>query len=727
MPYRCNGMDDREHRSASIRRRLSRLAVVVLCLQSAASASAQELPRAADATGSLSQQVRRLCEEASRLATIDHEGALECTQRAMKLAERENDAVGLALSTAIRAMVHVQSMHWKNALQWYGKSLERYRQLADSVRMAEILCRIGDVHRYANHPADARASYTAARALLPAERAPEKHSAALFGLAALKHLKGRPEEAVSLYRRCAGLAEHHELHGIRSRCLNNIGAILHARGEYDDAVAHYTEAIKLARITGNARQLIRLYINLATAHHDAGSADAARRHYDQAFSRASKIRDAALMDAAHEGLVSTLPMKPGISRPQPARKTHAKNADNLSLQYAVGLTFEHASSRHEREFRLLQEQQKLQELALARERESARRLQLEVERSERDLQLLKSEHEMSEMQLDVTDAWLKRERMKSEERKEMLALLERTSQLEKEAREREALLRNFLIGGIALLLVIGFLLMRRVKDRRSAIELKAQIAEARASALESEKRRGEFEARKRFTHLLMDSQEQERKRIAADLHDGIGQNLLVIKNRLTLALREQSRGVDPADELQEISVAISSSLQDIRRISRNLRPTQLDRIGLTSSIDAMIRTVRETSNIEINSALYDVDGLFSKEREIDIYRIIQEGLNNIIKHSGATEANITVQRHNGDIQILIQDNGSGFENSNFMDGGLSSRDGFGLRGLYERTEILGGNINVESTPGSGTGINVFLPVPEKRTPLSFVEQSKYAR
>jgi len=333
---------------------------------------------------------------------------------------------------------------------------------------------------------------------------------------------------------------------------------------------------------------------------------------------------------------------------------------------------------------------------------------------------------MSEMQLEVTDAWLDRERIRSKERKELLELSERTSQLEKEARQREIMLRNFLIGGIVLLLIIGFLLLHRVKDRRRAVELKAQIAEARASALESEKRRGEFEARKHFTHLLMDSQEQERKRIAADLHDGIGQDLLVIKNRLTLALREQGRGADPSHELEEIAVAISSSLQDIRRISRNLRPTQLDRIGLTSSIDAMIRTVRDTGDTAINSALDDIDDLFSKEREIDIYRIIQEGLNNIIKHSGATEANITIQRQHDDIQILIQDNGSGFDVTTFTDGGHTSHEGFGLRGLYERTEILGGNINIESTPGSGTSITVFLPVQENRNSISFAEQSRYA-
>lgn len=726
MPYRRKGMDDGECRFNAIRRRLSRITITVaiLCLQCALT-NAQEARRTTDSSDNPHQQVRLLCEEASSIAAVDHSAALECTREAMKLAKRKNDAAGMALSAAIRAMVHVQSMQWSEALRWYGKSLARYRGLKDTVRIADLHCRIGDVHRYTGDLADARVSYTAARELLTADRAPETHSAALFGLAAVLQREDRSEEAIALYRRCAAVAKRNRLPGIHSRSLNNIGAILHAGGDYPAAVTYYSEAVTQARITGNARQLIRMRINLATAHRDAGNTGNARRHFEGAFSQASKIRNVSLMDQAHDGLVSTLSAD---TRPDGgSRRSRSALPDSLALQYAVGLTFEHETSRHEREFRLLQEQQKLQELALARERESTRRLQLEVERSERDLQLLKSEHEMSEMQLDVTDAWLDRERLKSKEREELFKLSERTSQLEKEARERETMLRNFLIGGLALLLIIGFLIIRRFKDRRRAIELKAQIAQARASALESEKRSGEFEARKRFTHLLMDSQEQERKRIAADLHDGIGQDLLVIKNRLTLALREQSRGMDPSDELEEISVAISSSLQDIRRISRNLRPTQLDRIGLTSSIDAMIRTVRETGDITINSALDDIDGLFSKEREIDIYRIIQEGLNNIIKHSTATQANITIQRQNGDIQILMQDNGSGFGVSDYTDSNPGSHGGFGLRGLYERTEILGGNINIESSRGSGTSITVFLPVPDKPKTMSFMEQNKYVR
>ena len=726
MPYRCEGIVDRERRFSAIRPHLFRITTMILGLQCAAmTMHAQETQRMADTPDEPLRHVRLLCEEASRIAAIDQESALECTREAMKLAEREQDSAGMALSAAIRGMVHMQSKQWNDALRWYENSLARYRTLADSIRIADLHCRIGDVHRYAGNPARARASYTAARDLLPAERAPESHGAALFGLAALLQLEGRADEAIALYRRSAVAAERFKLSGIRSRSLNNIGSLLHARGDYDAAVRYYASAVEQARITGNARQLVRLRINLAAAHRDAGNTETARQHFEEAFSRAVKIKDVTLMDRAHTGLLATLSADRHVAGH--ARNTNASTSDSLHLRHAVALTFEHETSRHEREFRLLQEQQKLQELALARERESTQRLQLEVERSERDLQLLKSEHEMSEMKLLVSDAWLDRERMKSNERKELLELSERTSQLEKEARERETMLRNFLIGGIILLLVIGFLIMRRFKDRRRAIELKAQIAEARASALESEKRRGEFEARKRFTHLLMDSQEQERKRIAADLHDGIGQDLLVIKNRLSLALREQSRGADPSGELEEISVAISSSLQDIRRISRNLRPTQLDRIGLTSSIDAMIRTVRETSDITINSALDNIDDLFSKEREIDIYRIIQEGVNNIIKHSGATQANITIQHHERNIEILIEDNGSGFEVTSYTDGSQSTHRGFGLRGLYERTEILGGNITIESTPGSGTSIHVFLPVRERPGTMSFMEQSRYER
>jgi signal transduction histidine kinase len=325
-----------------------------------------------------------------------------------------------------------------------------------------------------------------------------------------------------------------------------------------------------------------------------------------------------------------------------------------------------------------------------------------------ELQVLQSSYEMAVYQRDVNEGWSKKNREKLEEERK---LKQKIAQLTEERLWREALIRYVLIASGVISVLVGFLMFRRLQDRRRAVELKAQIAEARADALEAQKRRGEYEARKRFTRQLIDNQELERKRIAADLHDGLGQDLLVIKNRITLARREIERGGDFSHELDEITTAVTSSLQDIRRISRNLRPFQLDRLGLTSTLESMLKMIRDSTGLNIYYQIDDIDGLFSKTREIDIYRIIQESVNNVVKHAEATEVEIHCARQGNLIECRIRDNGNGFPSEMIQetsrDGGL----GFGLQGMRERAVFLDGSLDVSSREGEGTTVILTMPIP----------------
>lgn len=720
MQYRTIDRSPRKEFPFSLRLHPLWLLLFAFCLPSGIAAqSATDSARQRD---HLPARILGLCEDARRLAVTNRSAAIDCTEKAMADAKNRNDQAAMAEITSVRAFIHSQATQWTEAVQWYERSRSIFRALGDSNGVAMTCCRLGDIHRFAGKLQSAQRAYGDARALFGSTE-PAIRAETLFGMAALLQLQNRLDEALQSYRQAADLAQHIGLHGIRSNSMNNIAAILDLRGNPAAAHSHYTEALQLAEISGNARRMIRIRINVAAIQHVLKDRQGARTLYQKAFSQAAHIRDIALMTDAYNGFLATT-----IETDTPGGgPVHSSvRADSLLLGRSIGVVFEHESSRQEREYQLLKEQQRLQSLAMEHEREQTRRLELEYRQNEQELQLLQSEHEIQDLNLQFANSWLELERTKKEEQEAAYILSEKNRLLQQDIIERETLIRNILITSVVLLLVIGFLLVRRFKDRRSAIELKAQVAEARAAALESEKRQGDFEARKRFTHLLIDSQEQERKRIAADLHDGIGQDLLVIKNRLKLALREQGSGGDPTHELEEISVAVTSSLQDIRRISRNLRPSQLDRIGLTSSIDTMIRNVQESTDIILTPSLENIDELFSKEREIDIFRIVQEGLNNIIKHSHAGEATISIQRRNGDVTILICDNGEGFDIEQIKTAAEFGSEGFGLRGLYERTEILGGNINIDSTPGAGTRIMVSLPVPESSLLLQSLERNMHA-
>jgi signal transduction histidine kinase len=211
-------------------------------------------------------------------------------------------------------------------------------------------------------------------------------------------------------------------------------------------------------------------------------------------------------------------------------------------------------------------------------------------------------------------------------------------------------------------------------------------------------------AREAFSRQLIDSQERERKRIAGELHDSIGQNLLVIKNRALMALGVAGNEEKSRRQLDEISAAASQSIDEVREIAYHLHPYQLDRLGLTKAIEEMIKRVSDASGIAISNSIEPIDGIFSKEFEINFYRVVQEGINNIVKHSGATEASLTVRKRLPLVHLSIVDKGTGFSPA----GSAGASTGLGLKGVSERVRILGGDFMINSQPGAGTTITVVV-------------------
>lgn len=207
-------------------------------------------------------------------------------------------------------------------------------------------------------------------------------------------------------------------------------------------------------------------------------------------------------------------------------------------------------------------------------------------------------------------------------------------------------------------------------------------------------------AQEMFARRLIESQEAERKRIAQELHDGLGQNLLVIKNRAALGLAV--KGNEQTDEqFNEIQDSVTEALGEVRSIAYNLRPIHIERLGLTSTIEEMIERVDETSEIRIGFDIEPIDGVFSPENEMNLYRVVQECLNNVIKHSRASRANVTIEREDANVVLTVKDDGRGFDPLD-----VDEKHGLGLNGMAERVKILGGTLTIESEEGHGTTVVV---------------------
>jgi signal transduction histidine kinase len=215
-------------------------------------------------------------------------------------------------------------------------------------------------------------------------------------------------------------------------------------------------------------------------------------------------------------------------------------------------------------------------------------------------------------------------------------------------------------------------------------------------------------AQQAFARQLLESQEQERKRIAAELHDSLGQNLLVIKNRATLqalTLPDQQART----QFTEFSDAVAQTLEEVRSISYDLRPSHLDQLGLRTALVAMIEKVAASSQVQFTHEIDELEGVFTPGDEILLYRIVQECLNNILKHSGATRAEINLKINDRQFALTVRDNGRGFA----PDGNSLGRAGLGLPGIAERARILGGAHTIHSTPGQGTTVLVRIELKNK--------------
>jgi len=210
-----------------------------------------------------------------------------------------------------------------------------------------------------------------------------------------------------------------------------------------------------------------------------------------------------------------------------------------------------------------------------------------------------------------------------------------------------------------------------------------------------------------FSRQLLQSQEQERKRLAGELHDSLGQNLLVAKNLALSGASTCAPESASAKVLAEISQSLSAALTETRNISKALRPPELDRLGLTKALSDMVQRAGEASGIACRIQLEDIDGLLPESQEINLYRLVQEGMNNVVRHSRAREAGIEIRHHPDHLALRLADNGVGFD----PDGrAAEEHTGSGIKAMEERARVAGGEFRLTSQPGNGTVLEVRIPV-----------------
>ncbi len=212
------------------------------------------------------------------------------------------------------------------------------------------------------------------------------------------------------------------------------------------------------------------------------------------------------------------------------------------------------------------------------------------------------------------------------------------------------------------------------------------------------------EEQKKSLVSLIDGQEIERQRLSRELHDGLGQSLIGLKLRYESCITKLRNSEDSKTGAEKLRELFDKTIDEIRRISNNLMPAALSEFGLLTAIQNICNEISKTTNTVVKFSVYGKNQIKNQNTDIYIFRIIQEALTNIIKHSGASNAHVNFYFKENEVLIEIKDNGKGFDVSK-----EKNIKGNGLANMIDRTVILSGKINIKSVISEGTVIEIKIP------------------
>lgn len=210
-----------------------------------------------------------------------------------------------------------------------------------------------------------------------------------------------------------------------------------------------------------------------------------------------------------------------------------------------------------------------------------------------------------------------------------------------------------------------------------------------------------------YIGAITSAQEEERNRLARELHDDTIQAVIALKQRVQLA-QKSIKEQNGKQSLKELETLAEQTIENLRRLTRALRPIYLEDLGLVTALEMLARETSQSNPLIVEFQKTGNERRLSGEVELSLYRIAQEALNNVVKHSRASRADLSIRYTDSETTVVITDNGSGFvtpaSSTEFAPNGH-----FGLLGIHERADLIGAKLEIESALGKGTRLRLALP------------------
>ena len=642
---------------------------------------------------------------ADELTSSNFKESIIYSNKGLELAQKLHFKKGVAQAYSTMANAYSDQSDYINCLEYNKKALEIRKELNDSRKVAASLDNIGNVYNDQGNFTKALEFYN--QAIIINEKNNDKKALSLLfnNIGNAYANKGDLKKSiVYLFKSLKLKEELGNKKGIANTC-NNLAVIYKMQGNYIEALKYNQQALQYRIELADTMGIGFSFTNLGLAYRNLNKQELAQENFLQALS-----------------IFSKLGYKKGI----------AASNNNLGIIYKTKKQYEKALLAYTEALKIVKEQNDKIGMALALSNIASiygkNKNTKEAQNYFKQSEILAKEAASFEVLMDVYGLYSEyyeenndfknalkyqllysgaRDSLRSKDNSDALAEVKTRYETEIKDKENDKLKDDnnikdltirqkntqlfFFIILFTAVIIIGLLLYSWFKSKKRE-ELNKQLI------LQQELR----------SKAVIEAEEKERVRIARELHDGIGQQLSAAK--LNISGLQASLKTTKAEEITMLQNAIDlldEAVKEVRIVSHSMMPNALIKSGLVSAVREFINKISSGGNLKINLEIVGLHERLEATVENIIFRILQEVVNNIIKHSKATEVGIQFIKHDKELTILVEDNGVGFnveKELNTTDGGI------GLKNIQSRIAFLNGEVNFDSFPQKGTTVSIDIPL-----------------
>lgn len=652
--------------------------LLIICLLSSNFILAQEyfdrdsLWRVMKTAKSDSNKVRLYIQLGQQYETNDPDSALMLYEKALKLSTELEYTRGIISYYTNATYVYNLKGKFDTALVLNLQSVEIARRFGDPERLAACLGNVGSSYMLLEQHEKAIEYYLEILPLF--EKLPTNRNRAVIydNLCVLYNSISQPAKAITYGQRALDMhRKNNNGYGLVTS-LSNLGMAHNHLGNYNKSITFLEEGLVISKRINNQVGVMSAYLNLSDTYIDLGKFQAVKHYCEEALELATKLDDALSQAIALRGLaIYHFNYNNAKEAESYARKSLRISLDNGYLKHA-GQAYNVLASVSilNRDFR--------SNITYSIKSDSIREV-LFNDQIAKNVQTLEVKYETQGKEQQIKE-------------------LQQEAEIKDLSIQQNKLVNGVLIGATISLLAITLLARRNYQQKRTLLKKENQVQEARIAQLESEKQILASEA-------VIKGQEQERGRLAKDLHDGLGGMLSGVKFSLSNMKSSVTLDTDNLLVFERSLDMLDHSIAELRRVAHNMMPEVLVKFGLSEALNSYCDSLRASQIFKIDYQKVGTLERLPEQTEIFLFRIVQELLNNVAKHAKASHVLVQLARHDREVSMTIEDNGTGFNTPD-----EKSFSGAGLASVRSRVEYLRGKIDIQSAPGQGTSIHITVPI-----------------